>query len=56
MKRYIWKKHSEYEQKWDQCNPCNKEAFQKTIVEEVYIEDESVKFHYRNPILLKLVR
>jgi hypothetical protein len=51
----FWKERVEYGARWSECDACCKEQFEKTIVENVYLnEQHSAKFHYKNPVLLRL--
>jgi hypothetical protein len=49
----FWKERVEYGTKWNSCDHCCREEFEKTIVENVYINEASVRFHYRNPVMLR---
>lgn len=49
-----WVERSECGVKWDSCDPCCKEEFDKIIVEKKYIETCEVECYYKNPVLLRL--
>lgn len=40
--------------KWNECDPCCKEAEESIIKENLYFKDSSVRFYYHQPRLLKL--
>jgi hypothetical protein len=52
----FWKERTEYGRKWNSCDGCCAEEYERTIVENVYFNETLVRFHYRNPVMLKLGR
>jgi len=56
QQQYSWVERVERSNKWVSCEACCQCEEEKTIVENVYYGDTEVKFHYHQPVLLKLGR
>lgn len=54
LSSYFFKERVESSDKWSACDACCEENSQNIITEKVYFKQELIKFHYQNPILLKL--
>lgn len=49
-----WVERSERGFKWNSCDPCCKEEYEKIIVEKKKIKTCDVEYYYTKPVLLKL--
>lgn len=50
----MWKERIERTKSWNSCEPCCTEECEKTIVENIYLNDAAISFYYESPVLLKL--
>lgn len=51
---YFWKERIEKSTDWNTCADCEQRFTEKTIVEKVYLRGKESRFHYSNPVKLKL--